>query len=90
MAAGAVGALVRLLPLRHEPTQAAAARALKNLAFAADAQAQVAQAGGMQPLVRLMQSASAELHQTAAAALEVLTMDDGRRAALLAATPFVS
>ena len=41
----------------------------------------------MQPLVRLMQSASAELHQTAAAALEVLTMDDGRRAALLAAPP---
>ena len=47
---------------RHEPTQAAAARARKNLAGAADAQAQGAQAGGRQPLVRLMQSASAELH----------------------------
>ena len=51
-------ALVKLLPLRHEPTQEAAARALKNLAFDAAAAAQVAQAGGMQPLVRLLQSGS--------------------------------
>ena len=75
-------ALVKLLPLRHEPTQEAAARALKNLAFDTTAAAQVAQAGGMQPLVRLLQSGSPSLHQAATAALEVLTLDPVRRASL--------
>ena len=79
---GAVPALVKLLPLRHEPTQEAAARALKNIAFDTTAAAQVAQAGGMQPLVRLLQSGSPSLHQAATAALEVLTLDPVRRASL--------
>ena len=75
-------ALVKLLPLRHEPTQEAAARALKNIAFDSTAAAHVAQAGGMQPLVRLLQSGSPSLHQAATAALEVLTLDPARRTSL--------
>ena len=66
LATGAAPALVvKLLPLRHEPTQEAAARALKNIAFDTTAAAQVAQAGGMQPLVRLLQSGSPSLHAPA-------------------------
>ena len=89
IAAGAVPPLVKLLPLRHEPTQEAAARALKNLAFDAAAAAQVTQAGGMQPLVRLLQSGSPSLHQAATAALEVLTLDPVRRTDLIQCPPHV-
>ena len=85
--AGAVPPLIKLLPLRHEPTQEAAARALKNLAFEPDGVTQIAKAGGTQPLVRLLKSGSEALHSAASAALEVLTMEAHSRETVLKATP---
>jgi hypothetical protein len=41
----------------------------------------------MQPLVRLLQSRSEAVHGAAAAALEVLTMDDARRQELQQSLP---
>ena len=67
------------MPLRHAPTQEAAARAIKNLAFASDGAAQITKAGGTQPLVRMLKSGSDNLHAAAEAALEVLTMDPQTR-----------
>ena len=72
----------------HRPTaQEAAARALKNLAFAPEGVAQVTKAGGTQPLVRLLKSPSEAVHEAASSALEVLTMDSTQRERLLKATP---
>ena len=48
---------------------------------------QVTKAGRMQPLVRLLQSRSEAVHGAAAAALEVLTMDDARRQELQQSLP---
>jgi len=85
--AAAAPALIKLLPLRHEPTQEAAARALKNLAFDPEGAALIAKAGGTQPLVRLLKSGSETVHSAASAALEVLTMDAASREALLGSNP---
>ena len=79
LAAHAVPPLIKLLPLRHAPTQEAAARALKNLAFAPGGAELIAKAGGTPPLVRLLKSGSDDLHSAAEAALEVLTMQASMR-----------
>ena len=87
LGAQAVQPLVKLLPLRHEPTQEAACRAIKNLAMSPEGAGEITKAGGTQPLVRLLKSGSEVLHSAASAALETLTMDAAQREKLLASMP---
>ena len=89
LSANAVPALVKLLPLRHEPTQEAAARAIKSLALSAEGAAQITKAGGTQPLVRLLKSGSEVLHSAASASLETLTMEAAQRERLFNSLPSV-